>query len=78
MKKNIHPAYKELKIIMSDGTEFATRSTYQGEKLLLDVDFRKHHAWKGGIVSANANASQIADFNKKFGSIFSAPATSNN
>lgn len=27
MKKGIHPEYKELKVVLSDGTEIQTRST---------------------------------------------------
>ncbi|MEK6733763.1 MAG: 50S ribosomal protein L31 [Pseudomonadota bacterium] len=74
MKKDIHPKYKELRIIMTDGGEFKTKSTYHGESVLLDVDFRKHPAWRGGgVASINANANQVASFNKKFGGIFAAP-----
>ena len=73
MKKDIHPRYKELKIIMADGEEFTTSSTYHGESILLDVDFRKHPAWKGGVATVNTNANQVAEFNKKFGGIFAAP-----
>ena len=28
MKKDIHPDYHEIKVIMTDGTEYVTRSTY--------------------------------------------------
>jgi large subunit ribosomal protein L31 len=73
MKKDIHPAYKELKIIMANGDEFITSSTYSGESVLLDVDFREHPAWKGGMAMLNTKANQVSDFNKKFGSIFAAP-----
>jgi large subunit ribosomal protein L31 len=74
MKKDIHPKYKELKIVMAGGEEFTTSSTYHGDSILLDVDFRKHPAWKGGVASVNTNANQVAEFNKKFGGIFAAPA----
>lgn len=74
MKKDIHPTYKELKIIMANGDEFTTGSTYSGDSVLLDVDFREHPAWKGGVAVLNTRANQVADFNKKFGSLFSAPA----
>jgi len=78
MKKDIHPTYKNLKIIMTDGTEFTTRSTYNGESVLLDVDFRKHPAWKGGVAMVNSNANQVAEFNKKFGGIFAMPTPAAN
>lgn len=74
MKKNIHPTYKELKVTMPNGDEFITSSTYNGESVLLDVDFREHPAWKGGVATINAKSSQVAEFNKKFGGIFAAPA----
>lgn len=73
MKKDIHPTYKQLKIIMANGDEFVTSSTYPGESVLLDVDFREHPAWKGGVAMLNTKANQVADFNKKFGGLFSVP-----
>ena len=74
MKKNIHPNYKPLRIIMNSSEEFTTSSTYPGESFLLDVYFRKHHAWKGGVSNFNTNANQVAEFNKNFGSIFTIPS----
>ena len=40
MKKDIHPDYHEIKVIMTDGTEYVTRSTYgeAGATLHLDID----------------------------------------
>lgn len=73
MKKDIHPNYKPLKVIMANGEEFTTSSTYSGESVLLDVDFREHPAWKGGVALVNSRANQVADFNKKFGNLFTAP-----
>ncbi len=50
MKKNIHPEYHSIKVVMTDGTEFTTKSTYgkEGEVLKLDVDPASHPAWTGG------------------------------
>ena len=28
MKKNIHPEYHSIKVVMTDGTEFTTKSTF--------------------------------------------------
>ena len=72
MKKNIHPHYKNLKVLMTTGEEFITGSTYPGETLLLDIDFREHPAWKGGVATINSKANQVASFNKKFGNFFNA------
>tara|TARA_B110000444_G_C18259355_1_gene331257 strand:+ start:152 stop:373 length:222 start_codon:yes stop_codon:yes gene_type:complete len=71
MKKNLHPDYHEIKIIMTDGTEFATKSTYgkPGEILKLDIDPVSHPAWTGGNAQIREDAGQVARFKKKFGNI---------
>ena len=40
MKTGIHPDYHDVKIVMTDGTEFTTRSTMgkAGDTLRLDID----------------------------------------
>ena len=45
-----HPDYHFIKVTMTDGTEFTTRSTYgkDGDTLQLDIDPRTHPAWTGG------------------------------
>jgi len=49
MKSDIHPAYHEINIIMTDGTEFKTRSCYgkPGDTIRLDIDPKSHPAWTG-------------------------------
>ena len=71
MKKNIHPEYHSIKVVMTDGTEFTTKSTYgkEGEVLKLDVDPASHPAWTGGHAQIRENAGQVARFKKKFGNI---------
>ena len=68
MKKSIHPDYHEIKVVMTDGTEFTTKSTLgkPGEVLKLDVDPLSHPAWTGGT-QLRENAGQVARFKKKFG-----------
>ena len=53
MKKSIHPDYHEIKVVMTDGTEFTTKSTMgkPGEVLKLDVDPLSHPAWTGGLLA---------------------------
>jgi large subunit ribosomal protein L31 len=70
MKANIHPDYHEINIIMTDGTEFKTRSCYgaQGDTLRLDIDPKSHPAWTGQQRIIDTGG-QIAKFNKKFASI---------
>ncbi len=50
MKSDIHPSYHMIKVVMTDGTEFLTRSTYgeEGATLNLDIDPKTHPAWTGG------------------------------
>ena len=40
MKKDIHPNYHTIKVEMTDGTQFETRSTWgsEGEVLKLEID----------------------------------------
>ena len=50
MKKDIHPNYHKIKVEMTDGTQFETRSTWgkEGEVLKLEIDPKSHAAWTGG------------------------------
>lgn len=68
MKENIHPDYHTIKVVMTDGTEFETRSTYgkEGDVLRLDVDPKSHPAWNKGGAYVNENAGQIDKFKKRF------------
>jgi large subunit ribosomal protein L31 len=69
MQKNIHPKYKKL-IVKIGEDSFETKSTYSGDVILMDIDFRKHPAWVGkGVMSLNTSNQTISSFNKKFGSI---------
>ena len=34
MKKNIHPDYHKIKVVMTDGTEFETRSIWEKKMIL--------------------------------------------
>jgi len=67
MKKDIHPDYHEITVIMTDGTEFKTRSTMgkAGEVLRLDIDPKSHPAWTG-VHRLVDSGGQLARFNKRF------------
>ncbi|MGF1628483.1 MAG: 50S ribosomal protein L31 [Kiloniellaceae bacterium] len=69
MKKDIHPDYHEINIVMTDGTEFKTRSTYgaAGTTMRLDIDPKTHPAWTGEHRLVDSGG-QVAKFNKRFGS----------
>jgi large subunit ribosomal protein L31 len=67
MKKDIHPDYHEITIIMTDGTKYKTRSTMgkAGDTLKLDIDPKSHPAWTGQHRILDSGG-QVARFNKRF------------
>lgn len=67
MKKDIHPEYHEITVVMTDGSSFQTRSTMgkAGDTLRLDIDPKSHPAWTGVHKTRNTGG-QIAKFNKRF------------
>lgn len=68
MKKDIHPDYHEITVVMTDGSEFKTRSTWgkEGDVLKLDVDPKSHPAWTGGGIKLVDSGGQVAKFQKRF------------
>lgn len=68
MKKDIHPDYHEITVVMTDGSSYATRTTWgaAGDTLRLDVDPKSHPAWTGGVGRLVDTAGQVAKFNKRF------------
>ncbi len=71
MKKNLHPAYHMIKVQMTDGTVFDTRSTWgkEGDTLQLDIDPTSHPAWTGNTGRLMDAGGQVARFNKRFGGL---------
>lgn len=69
MKKDIHPDYHEITVLMTNGEKFKTRSTWgkKGDTLQLDVDFVSHPAWGDGSGMLVDTAGRVDRFNKKFG-----------
>jgi large subunit ribosomal protein L31 len=69
MKNDIHPDYHEITVVMTDGTEFKTRSTWgaAGDTMRLDIDPKTHPAWTGQHRLVDS-AGQVAKFNKRFAS----------
>ncbi|HLI13558.1 MAG TPA: 50S ribosomal protein L31 [Alphaproteobacteria bacterium] len=67
MKKDIHPSYHEITVVMTDGSQFKTRSTYgePGAVLQLDIDPKTHPAWTG-VHRLVDTGGQLAKFNKRF------------
>jgi len=68
MKKNIHPDYHEIEVVMTDGTKFKTKSTWgkKGDILNLDIDPKSHPAWSGGEKKLVDTQGQISKFAKRF------------
>ncbi|HET6518948.1 MAG TPA: 50S ribosomal protein L31 [Geminicoccaceae bacterium] len=68
MKKDIHPDYHEITVVMTDGTTYKTRSTYgkAGDTLSLEVDPKSHPAWTGSLSRLVERGGQVAKFNKRF------------
>ena len=50
MKKDKHPNYHTINVVMTDGTKFETKSTWgkEGDTMSLDIDPLSHPAWTGG------------------------------
>lgn len=68
MKPETHPEYHEVTVVMTDGTEFKTRTTWgsPGDTMRLDVDPKTHPAWTGGAKQLLNQGGQVAKFNKRF------------
>lgn len=69
MKKGIHPEYHNIKVVMTDGTEFTTCSTWgkPGDVMQLDIDSKSHPAWTGGTQKLLDSGGQLSKFSKKYG-----------
>ena len=68
MKPDRHPDYHTIKVVMTDGTEFTTRTTWgkEGDTLRLDIDPKSHPAWTGGQQRLLDTGGQLARFNRRF------------
>lgn len=71
MKADIHPDYHFIKVVMTDGTEYVTRSTYgkENDTLNLDIDPRTHPAWTGASAQLMDRGGRVSKFNSKFGGL---------
>ncbi len=67
MKKDIHPDYHEITLLMTDGTEIKTRSTWgkAGDTMRLDIDPKTHPAWTG-VHRLIDSGGQLAKFKRRF------------
>ena len=68
MKEKIHPDYHKITVVMTDGTEYQTQSTYgaEGATLKLDIDPKTHPAWTGGGQHLIDRGGRLSRFKKKY------------
>jgi len=79
MKQDTHPAYHTIKVVMTDGSEFTTRSTWgkEGDVLHLDIDPKSHPAWTGGQQQIVDRGGRVSRFQKKFSGFLKADEKKN-
>ncbi|MSP07009.1 MAG: 50S ribosomal protein L31 [Candidatus Fonsibacter sp.] len=67
MKEKIHPKTHKIKVVMTDGSQFETLSTWRKEDdvMKLDIDPISHPAWTGGSQKI-IDKGRVSKFNKKF------------
>jgi large subunit ribosomal protein L31 len=72
MKKNIHPDYHEITVVLTNGEKIQTKSVYGkvGDSINLDIDPLTHPAWTGGGQKLIDTAGQLSKFSKKYGADF--------
>jgi large subunit ribosomal protein L31 len=74
MKKDadLHPDYHPVKVVMTDGSEFITYSTYgkEGDTIALDIDPKTHPAWTGGDAKLMDRSGRLSRFKKKFDGLY--------
>jgi large subunit ribosomal protein L31 len=71
MKESIHPDYHTIKVVMTDGSQYTTRSTWgkEGDTLNLDIDPKTHPAWTGGSAQLLDRGGRLSRFKNKFGTL---------
>jgi large subunit ribosomal protein L31 len=65
MKPNIHPAYKELKVVCSCGEAFITRSTLEKDQIHVDVCAKCHPFYTGNQKLVDT-AGRVDRFRQKY------------
>ncbi len=73
MKTDIHPDYHEITVVLTDGTEYKTHSTWgkEGDVMKLDIDCLSHPAWSGGTARV-IEKGQLTKFESRYGNLFGA------
>lgn len=73
MRENIHPEYKNLKVVCSCGNNFETRSTYEKDELHIEICSQCHPFYTGKQKLVDT-AGRVDRFNKKYAGIKSRQA----
>lgn len=67
MKKGIHPDYKEITVVMSDGSEIKTRSTIETDNGIYKSEIdSKNHPFYNKDQKIQKKADRIDRFNKRY------------
>lgn len=68
MRKDIHPAYHNITVKLTDGTTYEMRSTWgaEGDTLTLDIDPSSHPAWTGGSARLMDTGGRVSRFKNKY------------
>lgn len=66
MKADIHPKYKELKVVCSCGNSFLTRSTHGRDELHIEVCAQCHPFYTGKQKILDS-AGQVDKFRRRYG-----------
>ncbi|MFM7979698.1 MAG: 50S ribosomal protein L31 [Candidatus Fonsibacter sp.] len=63
----MHPKTHKIKVVMTDGSEFETLSTWgkENDVMKLDIDPISHPAWTGGSQKI-LDKGRVSKFNKRF------------
>ena len=71
MTANIHPDYHTIKVVITDGTEYFTLSTWgkEGDTMNLDIDPNTHPAWTGGNQQLMDRGGRVSKFKNKFANL---------
>ena len=68
MKKEGHPDYHLINVVMTDGTKYQVRSTMgkAGDTLSLDIDPLSHPAWTGQTAKLMDTGGRVSKFKNKY------------
>lgn len=69
MKKNIHPKYGPVQVVLVSGESVTLYSTYNKDRIVLEIDPFTHSAWKTEADTSVSTIGKSAKFAGKFGSI---------